>query len=159
MNIENKKYLGRVYCIRSPSTEQIYIGSTINILSKRMAVHRAIFQYYIGSGDEKRWCQSFYILNYLDAYIELLSEHNNISKDELRRLEGEAIRANKNICVNKCIAGQTHKEWRNSPRGKEKEKKYEQSEKGKEAHKRYRKSEKNKEVQKRYREKKKIENK
>jgi hypothetical protein len=104
--MSNKKFLGRVYCIRSPSTDEIYIGSTINGLSRRMAIHRSLFNCFIGSGDFKYWCNSFYILNHLDAYIELISEHENISKDELRKLEGEAIRANKNICINKNIAGE-----------------------------------------------------
>ena len=110
--VENgiKKYVGRVYAIRSPSTENVYIGSTTQPLSKRMSQHRDKFNYMIGSGDMSKWCQSFYVLDSLDAYIELISEHENISKDELKKFEGMAIREEPN-CVNKNVAGQKYSDW------------------------------------------------
>ena len=122
--MEIKKYNGKVYVIRSPSTNKIYIGSTIETLSSRMSKHRYQFNNFIGSDNYNKWCQSYYILENLDAYIELLSEHQNISKYELRRFEGEAIRANKDICVNKIIAGRDEKESKKQYKKTEKAKDY-----------------------------------
>ncbi len=105
------KYTGRIYIIKSPSTEKVYIGSTIHSLSKRMSQHQNKFNYVIGSGDFSKWCASYYILEYMDSYIELISEHYNITKKELKIIEGETINNFKQNCVNINIAGRTAKQY------------------------------------------------
>lgn len=110
VNNSIKKYTGRIYIIKSQSTEKVYIGSTTQPLSKRIASHRSSFNYMIGSGDMTKWCSSYYILNNLDAYIEIISEHENISKDELKKLERIAIENEPN-CINKRIPSRPKKEF------------------------------------------------
>jgi hypothetical protein len=99
---------GKIYCIRSHQTEQIYIGSTVNSLSKRLNGHR---------NKKKRFdagkCNnitSFEILKFDDHYIELVELYPCNSKMELERREGQIIRAEPN-CVNKMIAGRTKAEY------------------------------------------------
>ena len=90
---------GQIYCIRSHQTDMIYIGSTISPLHKRFYDHRSA-----------KDCSSKEILQYTDAYIELLEDFPCNSKKELNRREGQHIRNAEN-CVNKRIEGRTQKEY------------------------------------------------
>jgi len=92
---------GYVYAIHSHQTEQVYVGSTTQALSARMASHRR---------DAKldRECTSKKILVFDDAYIELIEVVEFADKAELRAVEGKHIRECN--CVNKNIAGRTRKE-------------------------------------------------
>jgi len=98
---------GRVYTIRSHQTTDIYIGSTIQTLSMRMAYHRSDYKKYLN--ETHNFITSFEIIKYGDAYIELLYEDEFESKDALRKKEGEYIREMN--CVNRCIAGRTKEEF------------------------------------------------
>lgn len=95
----------KIYAIRSNQTDKIYIGSTVQPLSVRMAQHRA--EHKNGRTDA---CSSTEIMQYADAYIELIEEIKCENKDQLRKREGEIIRNTAN-CVNKCIAGRTKADW------------------------------------------------
>lgn len=99
--------LGRVYCIRSHQTTEIYVGSTTQMLSSRMSGHRACYKRWTISN--KHYVTSFEILKYEDAYIELIEQGEFASKQEMEKREGHYIR--EMVCVNKCIAGRTQKEW------------------------------------------------
>lgn len=94
----------KVYAIRSPNTDDVYIGSTCNSLSRRMAHHRAHFKKNI------RRTSAFSILQHGDAYIELIECFPCKSRDELHKKEGEIIRATPN-CVNQRIAGRDKKQY------------------------------------------------
>ena len=94
---------GKIYSIRSHLTEDVYIGSTCNRLSDRMAQHRYDAKNNIGS------CKSKTIFDFEDAYIELIEDYPCENREQLNRREGEIIRAT--ICVNKGIAGRTKKEY------------------------------------------------
>jgi len=99
--------LGKVYSIRSYKTTEIYIGSTCSLLSKRISGHRANYKTYLkGKGNN---VSSFKILEFGDAYIELLELYPSGSKAELHKREGELIRATEN-CVNKYVPGRTKKQ-------------------------------------------------
>ena len=99
-----------IYTIRSPHTDQYYIGSTTQILCKRFGDHKKHYKLYL---DEKHhFVTSFKILELGDAYIELLEEINCENKNQLERREGELIREHKHNCVNKNIAGRTKKEYK-----------------------------------------------
>ena len=70
---------GKVYCIRSPNTDNIYIGSTSQTLSKRLYEHK---------NDHKQrklrnliYTTSYNIIEHGEAYIELLKEYPNITKE------------------------------------------------------------------------------
>ena len=93
MNFAN----GKIYAIRSHQTEQIYIGSTCQPLYKRFHQHK------------RKPCSSSQILQFEDAFIELLEEFPCVNKMQLNRREGELIRLHN--CVNQQIAGRTDAEW------------------------------------------------
>lgn len=98
---------GYIYSIRSYQTKDIYIGSTERELNARMNSHISSYKSWI-NGDTNN-CKSFEILEYGDAYIELIIEVEVQSKPELRRIEGEYQL--KTECVNTRIAGRTKKEY------------------------------------------------
>lgn len=133
----NKYHGGKIYALRSPSTDKIYIGSTTQPLYKRKAGHKKKKENEISKLD--------------DFYIELIENFKCENREELNKREGELIRQNEK-CINKRIAGRTIKQW--SEDNKEKIKKYkeENKEKIKENTKQWRKDnkEKIKETQKKY---------
>jgi post-segregation antitoxin (ccd killing protein) len=107
MNYNN----GKIYSIRSHQTDDVYVGSTTQPLSKRLSKHRQEFNRWKNENKNKKYYSSFEILKYDDAYIELIEAYPCNSKEELEKREGEIIRATEN-CVNKNIAGRTQKQYR-----------------------------------------------
>ena len=89
----------QIYAIRSHQTPEIYIGSTTQPLHKRFHHHK-----------RSNKCSSKIIMQYTDAYIELIENFPCGSKKELNKREGQHIRGADN-CVNKNIAGRTQKEY------------------------------------------------
>jgi len=99
---------GKIYSLRSHQTDQVYYGSTSQILAKRLYEHKH---------DYKRWTNqtgpyitSCEIVKHSDCYIELVQNYPCASKAELEKREGEIIRAATDA-VNKCIPGQTQAEY------------------------------------------------
>ena len=92
---------GYVYIIRSHKTEEVYYGSTTQLLCKRMAGHRTAFKRGIIFTASK-------ILKFDDAYIEQVEEIEFTNKQELYAREGFYIRNNE--CVNKCVPDRTPEE-------------------------------------------------
>lgn len=92
---------GQIYCVRCRYDDNlIYVGSTINILSKRFYNHKtskecSLYKYV--NGDWDNW------------YIELYEEYPCNNKELLEKREGEISRLIGSI--NKNIAGRTKKEW------------------------------------------------
>ena len=115
---------GKIYCIRSHQTDDIYIGSTIQPLARRMGNHKKNYKRRLNG--KQRYITSFEIMKYNDCYIELLEKYPCEDKMELERKEGEYIR--NMICINKRIEGRTKKEWYQNNREKivEKKKQYQQ---------------------------------
>lgn len=91
---------GKIYAIRSHQTDLVYIGSTTQPLSKRLAEHK--------HKTKTKNISSKQLFSYEDVYIELIEDYPCETKEQLNRREGEIIR-NTN-CVNKRIAGRTKKE-------------------------------------------------
>ena len=99
---------GKIYCIRNWVDDDIYVGSTCQPLSKRMAWHRQAtrkeakkhFKLYSKMNDKG-------IDNF---YIELYEKYPCDSKEELFRKEGEIIRQLKPK-LNDKIQGRTLQEW------------------------------------------------
>ena len=98
---------GKIYSIRSHKTDDIYIGSTTQSLYERLRGHKRDFENW--KKGYRNYVSSYEILKYNDAYIELIEEHSCENKDQLRKKEGQTIRAT--CCVNKRIAGRTTKEY------------------------------------------------
>ncbi len=88
---------GKIYSIRSHQTEKIYIGSTTQSLAVRFGGHK------------RQNCSSQQILQFDDAYIELIELFPCDSKMALNLREGEIIRTR--VCVNKVIPGRTKAEY------------------------------------------------
>lgn len=99
----NKYHNSKIYTIRSHQTDKFYIGSTIDKLCKRLSSHHI-------NNKNKNGTSSCEILQFDDAYIELLENFKCESREELNKREGELIRQYKDECVNKNIAGRTQKE-------------------------------------------------
>ena len=100
---------GKIYCIKSNQTNKVYYGSTIKPLDIRFYGHKRQYKLYLNG--KFGYMTSFDILQYDDAYIELIEEYPCKNKKQLERREGEIIKFNEN-CVNKRIEGRTQKEWR-----------------------------------------------
>ena len=92
---------GQIYKLWTLESNEIYIGSTINPLYKRLGQHK--------NGSNK--CNSRFLFErYKDVKIELVENFSCNSKKELNAREGHHQRLNKDILVNKCIAGRNTKE-------------------------------------------------
>lgn len=94
----------KIYAIRAPGADAVYIGSTTLPLSRRMAQHR----YEFNNGSLKYRSRELLICD--GAYIELLEDFPCANKEQLNKREGEVIRATPG-CVNYQIAGRTSSEW------------------------------------------------
>ena len=117
-----KRYNGKIYAIRSFKTDLIYIGSTCEKrLSARFCKHTNAYRRYLNG--KYGYTSSFEIIKHDDAYIELIEECENKTKDEIRKIEGGHIRilTYKNTCVNKKIEGRSKKEYNEDNKDKQKE--------------------------------------
>ena len=122
METEKMKFQnGKIYVIRSPSTDKIYIGSTIEkYLSNRFGGHKSNYKNFLNGKYHN--VTSFEIIKLGDSYIELLELFPCNSKLELCKREGEMIREHKLNCVNKNIAGRAKKEYQKEYKIDKKEK-------------------------------------
>ena len=100
---------GKIYSIRSPNTDLIYIGSTATELRKRFYQHKCVYNRYKKTG--KKGTCSWIIFESGAAYIELLENYPCADKGELNRREGQLIRKHKDICCNMVVAGRSNKEY------------------------------------------------
>jgi hypothetical protein len=105
----NKYHNGKIYSIRSYTTEKFYIGSTCTPLHKRLYNHRNKYAQY--NQGRYHFVSSFEVVKNDDCYIELLEEFKCENKDELNKREGEWIRTNLNDIVNMRIPSRTKKEY------------------------------------------------
>lgn len=109
---DKKRYQkGKIYSIRSHQTDDIYIGSTINTLPKRIYHHKFKYKLWIDDNVNNSYYTSFQLIQYDDCYIELIENFPCNCKNELERQEGIHIR-NINNCINKIVVGRTRKEYR-----------------------------------------------
>ena len=110
---ENSYQNGKVYRIWSLETDKIYIGSSSDTLSNRFCNHKKNYKRW--KQDKTLECCSSYILFDLvgvdNCKIELIKNFPCNSKAELNREEGKVMRENKEIIVNRKLAGRTMKEY------------------------------------------------
>ena len=107
--MEKRNYQnGKIYCIRNYVDNDIYIGSSCQPLSKRMAWHRKTS--YQTKMKNRPIYKKINELGIDQFYIELIEECQCENVEQLRRREGEFIREMKPT-LNKDIAGRTPKEW------------------------------------------------
>jgi len=109
---------GKIYKIVCNITNLIYIGSTTkDYLKQRLTKHKETYSQYLKGN--YRFCTSFEILKNDNYDIVLLELVPCTSKDELLARERYYIETL--ASVNKCIPGQTKKEWGKKYREKNKE--------------------------------------
>lgn len=97
--------LGRIYAIRSSKTEEVYIGSCCQSLAVRFGGHKQEYiKQKLTASKSKHGSYKIFDCGVDDAYIEILECYpcNNI--EELKKREGEVIRASKEKCINRCVA-------------------------------------------------------
>lgn len=82
---------GKIYKLTSPSTEKVYIGSTVNALSKRLSHHR--------SPNNKTLSRE--MSQYDDLQIELLEEFPCQNREQLEARESYWIGRHHQTCINK----------------------------------------------------------
>ena len=81
----NKYNHSRVYKIKCLNTGKEYYGSTIELLSQRIARHRKYYKSFLE--DKHNYISSFDILQEGNFIIELVEECNFNNNDELRQRE------------------------------------------------------------------------
>jgi len=97
---------GKIYKILNYITDDVYVGSTCQPLSKRMGNHRSVANY----GKTKyKLHTKMRELGVEQFYIELIEECPCDNKEQLRKREGEFIRQMGTL--NKLVAGRTPTEW------------------------------------------------
>jgi hypothetical protein len=106
----SKHFIGRVYKLMSPETDDIYIGSTVKILDARLKGHKIHYASFIAG--KHNHMTSFEILKHPNVSIELLFEGEFNFKKDLYEKEGQYIQLNVNA-INKHIAGLTPQESKN----------------------------------------------
>ena len=80
----NKYQNGKIYVIRSPSTDKIYIGSTIEkYLSNRFGGHNRDYKCF--SNGKRNKVSSFELIKLGDSYIELIEAYPCNNKARRRR--------------------------------------------------------------------------
>jgi len=126
MNVIDERYQnGKIYKIVCNETGEIYYGSTIDKLNKRICDHKS-----------HQNCVSKQIINRNNYYYELIEDYSCNNKKELETRERWYIENNK--CINKFIPTRTLKEYYQINKEKKKEYQKQNKEKIKEYSKQYR---------------------
>lgn len=77
--------IGRVYIMKSPNTDKVYVGSTTKTLNHRLSKHKGDYNSY--KAGKKTYITSIEILSKGDAYMEELETYEDITREELEREE------------------------------------------------------------------------
>ena len=136
---------GKIYCLRNYANDKIYIGSTCQSLSKRMAYHR---QDSIKPNRQRTLLyKTMTELGRDNFYIELIEDYPCENLSQLTKREGELTRELK-ASLNQKIAGRTLEEYQVECKDKIKKSKAIRDKKYRESN-----SEKKKELDRKYVEK------
>ena len=96
---------GKIYQILNSETDDVYVGSTCQKLSKRMANHRT----QLKSGRVSKLYDKMYEIGEEKFYIELIEEYPCENSEQLLKREGEWMR--RIATLNENVAGRTKKEY------------------------------------------------
>jgi hypothetical protein len=100
MDIIDERYKnGKIYKIVCNETNEVYYGSTIQELNKRINSHRK----------GKQLCLSRQIIDRNNYYYELIENYSCNNRYELNTRERWYIE--NNACINKVIPTRKYKEW------------------------------------------------
>ena len=98
----------KIYQLLNKVNDEVYVGSTIQPLSKRMNEHRST----CNKSDKKVNVKLYQLMREIgqeNFYIELIESYPCNSKEELKAKEGYYIR--ERATLNMLIAGRNHKGW------------------------------------------------
>ena len=87
--MENIYQNGKIYAVKNDITDEVYIGSTVVSLSRRMVQHRSDAKMYPDKMPLTRQMNEIGIEHF---YIELLEDYPCNNKEHLNKREGELIR-------------------------------------------------------------------
>ena len=90
--------LGKFYKIKSDNTDKIYIGSTCQILSNRLSIHKTHYNAWLKNN--RMFCSSFDILKCGVYKITLIEDYPCNSRNELLLRERFQIELNKDTAIN-----------------------------------------------------------
>ena len=94
----------KIYIIRSPSTEKVYVGSTCSTLTVRFSGHKSGWKRWVEKNkDYTSYNSSFEIIRYGDAFIELLEKYPCADNTQLRKRECEFINSTNHV-VNRYLS-------------------------------------------------------
>ena len=99
----NKFQEAKIYAIKSPSCEKIYIGSTTQPLTIRFSEHKSHYKRYLAG--KRNYTSSYVLIELDDAHIELLQTCCCNSRQELLAEEAKQMRAMKDKIANIIIPG------------------------------------------------------
>lgn len=144
--MDNKYARGKIYKIISNQTDNVYIGSTIQTLNKRLCQHKCDIKRGRNNSSKE-------IAKYEDVRIELIENYPCSSKRELEIRERYYIEQALNN-INKVIPTRTELEYRKDNSEKRKKSRQDNIEESKKKEQAYRdkNKESNKKTQKKYRE-------
>ena len=94
----------KIYAVRSPHTDKVYIGATTTNLNERMIVHRSRFK------RDQAQCRAKEIFECGDAYMELIEEYPCLTRAQLSVREA-AILDSQPTAVNKNRPGRSRDQW------------------------------------------------
>jgi hypothetical protein len=95
---------GKIYKLTTPLSDEVYYGSTIQLLSKRKGAHKGAFN----AGNFKCKSSKLFELSINDVEITLVENINCNSKEEL--LQRERFYIDNNNCINKNNPIRTNKD-------------------------------------------------
>ena len=105
----NKLINGKIYKLTTNNTDDIYIGSTTKCIEERLRQHIKDYNTYI-NGFKSYYLSSYNVVRHDDVKTELLYDGMFNSRAEMLEMEGEFIRTTPH-CINKEIAGRSHKQY------------------------------------------------
>ena len=116
---------GKIYQILNSETDDVYVGSTCQKLSKRMTNHRT----QLKSGRVCKLYEKMHEIGEEHFYIELIEEYPCENSEQLLKREGEWMR--RISTLNENVAGRNNKQYKqeNKETIKEREKTYYQENK------------------------------
>ena len=100
--------IGIVYSITCRTTDEVYYGSTVQTIERRMNKHRS-------DARSDQQCTSKPIILRDNYDSRVLETHQNITKTELEKVH-ESKYIKNNPCVNKKVPGRTREEYRKANR-------------------------------------------
>jgi hypothetical protein len=107
----------KIYALKSYEGDDIYIGSTTQLLSKSLYEHKKKYKTRDGATSSVKLFEK-----YDKVFIELIEEVECENAEQLKKIKGKYIIKYCDVCVNINISGRTKKEYRDE--NKEKMKKY-----------------------------------